>query len=69
MKSVLHKACNMQSKSKRIASTKPIVGFSIPQELYDRAVARFEGEFANFSEYARQLIREDVERHEETNDQ
>ena len=55
----------MHAKSKRGKSTKPIVGFSIPQELYDRAVQRFEGEFANFSEYARQLIREDVERHEE----
>jgi Arc/MetJ-type ribon-helix-helix transcriptional regulator len=55
----------MQAKSKRSKSTKPIVGFSIPQELHERAVRRFTGEFANFSEYARQLIRDDVERHEE----
>lgn len=65
MKTVLHKARMAQLKCKRIKSIKPIVGFAIPQELYDRAVERFRGEFANFSEYARQLIREDVERHEE----
>lgn len=65
MKFVLHKARMAQSKCKRSKSIKPIVGFAIPQELYDRAVKRFRGEFANFSEYARQLIREDVDRHEE----
>lgn len=51
----------MQAKRKQKGRAKAVVGFAIPRELHARIMRERRGSFANFSEYVRHLIRQDLQ--------